>query len=127
MAKNIVNIVLSALTGWVAGLITLIILSFLWRLVIPVVDRTGQGMGVVGVLVWILKYVSPVALIGGIIGGLLPREGTRKDQIIYAALFGAGSILYGSHSQALVWVLVFLGSGAGLARLLPAILSRRES
>jgi len=46
---------------------------------------------------------------------------------VYAALFGTGSVLSGNFPQALVWGLVFAGSGAGLARLLPAILSRRES
>ena len=40
---------------------------------------------------------------------------------IYAALFGAGSALYGRTPQALVWLVVFLVSGAGLWRVLPRL------
>lgn len=38
-----------------------------------------------------------------------------------AALFGAGSWLYGNTAQALVWMVALLASGAGLAVLLPRI------
>jgi Na+/proline symporter len=37
---------------------------------------------------------------------------------IYAALFGAGSVLYGRTPQAVVWLAVFLISGVGLVRIL---------
>jgi hypothetical protein len=40
---------------------------------------------------------------------------------VYAALFGTGSFLYGRTAQGLVWLAVFLTSGAGLARLLPQL------
>lgn len=40
--------------------------------------------------------------------------------LVYAALFGAGSALYGLTAQALVWAVVFVGSGAGLIRVLRA-------
>jgi SSS family solute:Na+ symporter len=38
---------------------------------------------------------------------------------VYAALFGVGSALYGRMPQAVVWAVVFVVSGAGLARMLP--------
>ncbi len=40
---------------------------------------------------------------------------------VYAALFGAGSLLYGHTAQGVVWAVVFLLSGAGLVRLLPRL------
>jgi SSS family solute:Na+ symporter len=46
---------------------------------------------------------------------------------VYAALFGAGSFLYGRTAQGLVWLAVLLVSGIGLARLLPRLWSRTKS
>jgi Na+/proline symporter len=46
---------------------------------------------------------------------------------IYAALFGAGSVLYGHTAQALLWACVFLASGAGLWRIAPAALRRSDA
>jgi len=40
---------------------------------------------------------------------------------VYAALFGAGSLLYGHRGQAVVWTLTFAISGAGLAVILPSL------
>jgi hypothetical protein len=43
---------------------------------------------------------------------------------VYAALFGAGSLLYRHYPQALLWTVVFLASGAGLWRIAPRALAR---
>ena len=40
---------------------------------------------------------------------------------VYAAMFGTGSILYGKWPQASMWIVVFVVSGASLARLLPRL------
>jgi hypothetical protein len=40
---------------------------------------------------------------------------------VYAALFGAGSFLYGRLTQASVWAVLLVGSGVGLLRMLPAM------
>jgi hypothetical protein len=40
---------------------------------------------------------------------------------VYAALFGAGSILYGKWPQASLWVVVFVVTGIWLTRLLPRL------
>jgi Na+/proline symporter len=42
---------------------------------------------------------------------------------VYAALFGAGSVLYGRTAQAAVWIAIFVFSGVGLIRLLPRLWS----
>ncbi|MFZ5623176.1 MAG: sodium:solute symporter family protein [Gemmatimonadota bacterium] len=46
---------------------------------------------------------------------------------VYAALFGTGSFLYGLRAQGLMWLAVFLVSGAGLARLLPRMWGVRRA
>jgi SSS family solute:Na+ symporter len=45
---------------------------------------------------------------------------------VYAALFGAGSFLYGRTAQGLVWLAILLVSGVGLARLLPRLWARAQ-
>lgn len=59
----------------------------------------------------------PMAMLGWILG----------CAFVYAALFGAGSFLYGNTSQALVWLAVFIISTIGLARILPKIWRSSES
>ena len=46
--------------------------------------------------------------------------------MVYAALFGAGSFLYGKIPQGLVWLAIFLASAGGLARLLPRMWAARS-
>ena len=43
---------------------------------------------------------------------------------VYAALFGAGSLLYGRTAAAAVWIAIFIASGVALARLLPRLWTR---
>ena len=51
------------------------------------------------------------ALLGWVLGCLF----------VYAALFGAGSFLYGNLQQGAIWSVVFVASSIGLVRLLPQI------
>lgn len=88
MVNKAVQILVSALSGWAAGLLIVLGFSFLWLKIIPVVDRAGQGPGFWKVLTFIFLLISPVAIAGGIIGGRLPKEGGRLNQLVYAALFG---------------------------------------
>jgi len=43
---------------------------------------------------------------------------------VYAALFGAGSVLYGRPVAAALWIAVFVASGVALARLIPRLWAR---
>jgi hypothetical protein len=88
MMKKIVNLLLNILTGWVAGILTLLVLSSVWRNVFPVVDRSGEGPYLPYVLLLLALMVSPFSALGGFIGGRLSREGGRQEQLIYAAVFG---------------------------------------
>jgi len=53
----------------------------------------------------------PHCLLGWLLGTVL----------VYSALFGAGSFLYGRTAQGMVWAVAFVVSAAGLAWLLPRI------
>lgn len=78
----------NALVGWIVGLLITVGFAFLWLNIIPVIDRTGQGASLLVVLRSILIMVSPAAIIGGLIGGRMPKEGGRKNQFLAAAIFG---------------------------------------
>ena len=56
----------------------------------------------------------PQNLLGWVLGCLL----------VYAALFGAGSFLYGRTGLGVAWLAVFLSAGAGLLRIVPRLWPR---
>ncbi len=86
--KKILTHILNALTGWIIGALTVLVLGFIWLNVIPVVDRTGQGPGLPKVILALIGMVSPFSIIGGLLGGMIPKEGGRRDQAFYAAMIG---------------------------------------
>ncbi|HEX7123288.1 MAG TPA: sodium:solute symporter family protein [Gemmatimonadaceae bacterium] len=57
------------------------------------------------------------SLLGWVLGCLL----------VYSALFGTGSFLYGRTAQGFVWLVAFVVSVAGLARLLPRMFGSRST
>ena len=59
----------------------------------------------------------PMSLLGWVLG----------CTFVYAALFGAGSFLYGRTAQGIVWLVLFVLSGAGLLWLLPKLWQGSES
>lgn len=59
----------------------------------------------------------PMSMLGWVLG----------CAFVYAALFGAGSFLYGNTTQGMVWSAVFVVSGFGLAQILPRIWRSAES
>jgi Na+/proline symporter len=59
----------------------------------------------------------PQALLGWMLG----------CAFVYAALFGAGSFLYGRVGQGAVWAAVLVGSGVGLVRVVRGFAAGRES
>ena len=85
---KILQHILNALVGWIAGLLITVGFAFLWLKIIPEIDRTGQGRGFWTILSLILLVISPAAIAGGVIGGRLPKEGGRTNQMLYATIFG---------------------------------------
>ena len=75
-----------------------------WR---PVAERLGV-MGSVDSL--------PQALLGWVLG----------CAFVYSGLFGTGSLLYGRMPQFVMWLVVFIVSGVGLARVLSGFWTREE-
>ena len=64
--------------------------------------------------------------------GLPPSPDSLADSVlawllgctfIYAALFGSGSLVYGRWGPSAIWIVLFVGSGIGLVRLLPRLWS----
>jgi len=88
MKKKIGYLLLNALAGWVAGVLSILALCWVWLHVFPVEERAGQGAALPTILWMIILILTPVSIIGGIIGGRLPREGGTRDKLAYAALFG---------------------------------------
>jgi hypothetical protein len=79
-------LLVNAATGWVAGMLTILGMSAIWLKVFPVIERSGQGQGIPIVLLMVMLILSPISISGGLIGGRIPKEGRRRDQIIYAAV-----------------------------------------
>ena len=88
MMKKIGYHFIYALTGWVAGFLAILFLGWVWLNVFPVEDRAGQGAGLLRAFELIITYMTPVTIVGGILGGRIPREGGIKDKLAYAALLG---------------------------------------
>lgn len=85
---KILQHLLNALVGWIVGLLITVGFAFLWLKIIPEIDRTGQGPFFWINLLIILAVISPAAIAGGVIGGRLPKEGGRINQMLYATIFG---------------------------------------
>jgi drug/metabolite transporter (DMT)-like permease len=79
-------------TGWVAGVIAALGFGLLWPVMFPAIIQfrtySNAGSGLFLILGIVLILVSPTALIGGLVGSRLPKEGGRTSQFIMAALFG---------------------------------------
>ena len=67
-------------------------LGLLWPQIFPAIGRVGHyygvGPGFPIILVSELIFASPAALIGGLIGGRIPREGGEREQRLMAAIVG---------------------------------------
>jgi hypothetical protein len=79
--------------GWLAGVAATLGLGLLWPAVFPAIVRVnhyyGAGPGLPLIFQVALVLASPAALVGGLVGGRLSKEGGRKDQIMMAAVGGA--------------------------------------
>jgi hypothetical protein len=83
------QMILSALVGWIAGMVSLLVWSFLWPQIMPMAGRASALPGFWKMLLVLMLVMTPFGLVGGLIGGRLAREGGRRGQFIYAAALGA--------------------------------------
>ena len=79
---------LFALVGWLAGLCATLGNGFV---IFPALVGNPPALGLGAqflILGAVLLLVTPAALIGGLIGGRLPKEGGRNGQLIMAGILG---------------------------------------
>lgn len=79
---------LCALIGWLAGLCVTLVTGFV---IFPALLGDQPSLGIRAellILVVVLLLVTPAALIGGLIGGRLPREGGKSGQLLMAGIIG---------------------------------------
>ena len=83
-----------AAAGWVAGMLGLLLLSFAWPSIFPGFvnyqhyDLQGPPPNLVLIVLTILAAASLPAIVGGVVGGQIPKEGGQRQQWLMAAIFG---------------------------------------
>jgi hypothetical protein len=83
-----------AAAGWVAGALALVTLSFVWPAIFPGIVNynhyysTGIGPSLPLIVLIDLAAASLPAIIGGILGGQIPKEGGQRQQLLMAGIFG---------------------------------------
>ena len=81
-----------AVLGWVGGAVTTVAFGLFLLAAFPGIVRLspdGAQPGLPLVLGMTLLTVTPFALIGGVLGGRVAREGGEAEQRWMAAIFGA--------------------------------------
>lgn len=81
------------LAGWVAGVLTVFLLTWIWPVFFPGINNTQHydtpPIATTFILGVTLAIATPAALIGGLIGSRLPREGGSTEQTLVAFVIGA--------------------------------------
>ncbi len=81
-----------ALSGWLAGVVTISVLGFAWQFIFPAIVNVehyyGAGPGLLAIIGIAILLISPAALVGGLIGGRVSIEGGDMQQRLIAAIFG---------------------------------------
>lgn len=82
-----------AIAGWIGGVASTLLFAYLWTKFFPAIVNVEHYdvnyPALTSTLAITLLIITPVAIIGGIIGSRLPREGGRTEQTIAAVLIGA--------------------------------------
>jgi hypothetical protein len=77
--------------GWVAGALAALVVGLIWPAVFPAIVRVnhyyGAGPGLALILVFTILLATPPALLGGLVGAAVSREGGEGSQRT-AALVG---------------------------------------
>lgn len=81
------------LAGWVAGIVTVLALTAFWPTIFPGITNTehydSPPIAIPLILGTTFVIVTPIALLGGLIGSRLPREGGETEQMLVAIIVGA--------------------------------------
>ncbi|MEP7356885.1 MAG: hypothetical protein ABI847_06560 [Anaerolineales bacterium] len=80
------------LIGWGASVAAILLLGIGWPSVFPSGQKLevfyGSAYGFPLVVLTAIILGTPAAIIGGLVGSRIPREGGRKEQITAAAITG---------------------------------------
>ena len=83
---------LFALTGWGAAVVATVGVGLYWPTIFPGIVELdhyyGAGPGLPLIIGLVLLVISPAALVGGLVGSRIPKEGGRTEQILMAAIIG---------------------------------------
>jgi hypothetical protein len=81
-----------AVIGWVAGVISTVVLGLLWPIIFPAIINVenyyGAGPSLAVIIGIVLLFVTPASIIGGLVGGRLAREGGERGQRLLSIIFG---------------------------------------
>jgi hypothetical protein len=83
-----------AASGWLAGLFAVVLLSLVWPAFFPGFVNykhyipTGPAPNLVVFVLFVLAAASLPAIIGGVVGGRIPKEGGSRQQLLMAVIFG---------------------------------------
>ena len=81
-----------ALTGWLAGIVTVVVMGLVWPSVFPGIVNVdhyyGAGPSLPMIIFIASLVISPASLVGGFIGGRVTIEGGEMTQRGIAAIFG---------------------------------------
>ena len=83
-----------AAAGWIAGVLGLVLVSFVWPSFFPGFvnykhyDPAGPAPNLVAIVVTVLAAATLPALVGGVVGGRIPKEGGDRQQVLMAIIFG---------------------------------------
>ena len=89
---KIPKLILFALTGWLVGAISVVLVGFAWPAIFPAIvvveHYYGSGPNLLTIIGFGLTIGSPGGLLGGIIGSRIPREGGQREQFYMAGIMG---------------------------------------
>ena len=90
--KSISHNLINAITGWIAGVLGTLLLGLSWTIIFPAIVNPehyyGPGPGLPLILGVAILVSSPLAFLGGFVGGRVSREGGVRNQRIFASIFG---------------------------------------
>ena len=88
--KKIPRTLSYAITGWLAGAGTALVMVLIWPIIFPAIVRVehyyGYGPSLFQLLLMALLVMTPAAIVGGIVGGRLSLEGGDAGQRVIAII-----------------------------------------
>ena len=87
---KIIRYIAFALTGWIVGVIAILVIGAVWPSIFPAIIQNGHyygaGPSLSAIIIMAILFATPAALVGGIIGSVIPKEGGKQEQYIMAGI-----------------------------------------